>query len=101
MGEFSRSWPFMPSPLILGKLANKRVEAGFMVFAIKPSHVPSLDRQFHWKLEEATKRASLESNAPNNYLVSTAWLVFQGEIVLKQRKVWRNPLEGLTEMDKD
>jgi hypothetical protein len=66
----------MPSPLILRESAHKRREVGFMVFTIKLSHVSSHERRFHQKVEEATQRASLESNASNNLMVSGTWLVF-------------------------
>jgi hypothetical protein len=82
MGVFSSSWLFMLGPLKLRESAHERAEARFMVFAIKQSLVPSPERRFHRKVEEATKRMSLESNAFDNILVIGAWLVFQ-EVALK------------------
>jgi hypothetical protein len=60
MGEFSSSRLFMPGPLKLRESAHERGEARFMVFAIKQSLVPSPERRFHRKVEEATKRMSLD-----------------------------------------
>jgi hypothetical protein len=51
----------MSSPLILRESTHKRGKVGFIVFAIKPSHVPSPEREFHRKIKEATYRAGLES----------------------------------------
>jgi hypothetical protein len=41
VGEIERSGLFTPSPLELGEPANKWGEPGFMVFIVKPCHVPS------------------------------------------------------------
>jgi hypothetical protein len=57
MEEFDRSRLFMSSPLILRESTHKRGKVGFMVFAIKPSHVPSPEREFHRKIKESTYRA--------------------------------------------
>jgi hypothetical protein len=76
MGEFSRSPLFVPSSLILRESAHERGEVGLMVFSIKPSHVPSPERNFHRKVKEATKTVSLESNAFDNLLVTGVWLIF-------------------------
>jgi hypothetical protein len=69
VGEFSSSRLFMPSSLKLKESAYKRGDAGFTVFLIKPSPKTSLERRFHWKVEEVTKRTSLESNTSDNLSV--------------------------------
>jgi hypothetical protein len=45
-------------------------------FHNKPSLVPSPERSFHGEVKEANARASLETNAPDDLLVTGAWLVF-------------------------
>jgi hypothetical protein len=90
VGEFNSSRLFMPSALKLWELTHEGGEAGFMIFAIKPSHVPSLKRRFNRKVEEATKRTGLESNIFDNLSVIGSWLIFQKEVVFEQRKIWRN-----------
>jgi hypothetical protein len=44
---------------------------------------------------------SLETYAPNNLLVISAGLVFQEEVILKQRRAWRNAKKGFTDMEKN
>jgi hypothetical protein len=60
----------------------------------------SPERGLHWKVKEATMTMCLESNAFDNGSVTSAWLVLQKELVFKQRKVGRNPKEGLIEVEK-
>jgi hypothetical protein len=91
----------MPGPLELEELANKRREVRFVVFTIKPSLVPSSKRSFHGEVKEATARASLKTNTPDNLSVTGVWLIFQKEIVLKKREAWRDSQESFTEVDKD
>jgi hypothetical protein len=71
----------MPGPLIVRESAHKGRKARLMIFTIKPRFVPSLERRFYWEVEDATARASLESNAPYNLLVISAWLVFHEKVV--------------------
>jgi hypothetical protein len=73
----------MQGPLILKESANKKREARFMVFSIKLGFVPSPERSFHGEVKEASTRASLEINAPNDVLVIGTWLVFQEKIILE------------------
>jgi hypothetical protein len=67
----------MPGPLELGESTNKRREAGFMVFTIKPCLVSSLQRSFHGEVKEAVATVSFETDAPDNLLIIGTWLVFQ------------------------
>jgi hypothetical protein len=46
-----------------------------MVFAIKSSLMPSPKRGFHWEVEKAVARVSLETYTPNNLSVISAELV--------------------------
>jgi hypothetical protein len=62
---------------ILREPAHKGREFGFMVFTVKPGHVPSPERRFHGEVKKAAAGASLESNDPDNLLVVSAWLIFQ------------------------
>jgi hypothetical protein len=95
MGEFDGSRFFVPSPLIFRESAYERKDAWFMVFIVKPCLVPSLERSLHRKVKESTRTYS------NNLSVGGAWLVFQKEVIFKQRKIRRNPKEVLTKMHKD
>jgi hypothetical protein len=91
VGEFDGSWFFMPSPLIFRESAYERKDAWFMVFIVKPCLVPSLERSLHRKVKESTQRVSLKTHASNNLSVGGTWLVFQKEVIFKQRKIRRNP----------
>jgi hypothetical protein len=66
----------MLGPLILRESTRKVRKAGLVIFTIKSRFVPSSKRRFHGEIEEATARASLESNAPNSLSVIGAWLIF-------------------------
>jgi hypothetical protein len=79
--------------------AYKRREAGFMVLAVEPCPVPSLKESLHWKVKEAGARAGLETYAPDNLVVSGAWLIFQEKLVCEQREIRQNTKKGFTEMD--
>jgi hypothetical protein len=72
----------MPCPQILREPAHKGRESRFMVFAVKQGHVPSLERRFHAEVKKATTGACLESNAPDNLSIISAWLIFQEKIIL-------------------
>jgi hypothetical protein len=58
-------------------------EVGFMFFAIKTCHVPSLERTLHWKVDKATVRMSLKSNTTDNLSVGSSGLVLKEEIVFE------------------
>jgi hypothetical protein len=57
-----------------------------MVFIVEPGLMPSPKIGFHWEFKEATARASLKTYAPGNREVFSTGLVFQEEVILKQRK---------------
>jgi hypothetical protein len=99
--ELEWSWLFTPSSLELMEPAYKWKEAGFMVLTIEPCSVPSLERSFQRKVKEANAWAGLKTYSPNNLLVTGTRLVFQEEVFFEQREVGRNPLEGLTQMDRN
>jgi hypothetical protein len=61
-----------------------------MVLTIKPCLVPFSKRSFHGEVKEATTRASLETNAPDDLSVTSAWLVFQEKVILEQWKACRD-----------
>jgi hypothetical protein len=56
--------------------------AGFMIFTIKPTPMPSPEGSFHWEIDEATIGASLKA-AADNFSVGGAGLVFQEEIIFE------------------
>jgi hypothetical protein len=66
-------------------------KARFIVLAIKPGVMPSLERSHHRKVEEASTRAGLKTYTPNNLSVSGTRLVFQEKIVLEQGEIRGNP----------
>jgi hypothetical protein len=99
--EFEWGGVFTQCSLELGESAYKRKEARFMVLAIKPGPMPSLQRSLQRKVEEASTRASLETYTPNHLLVGCTWLVFQEKIVLEQGKIGGNSKKCFTEMDED
>jgi hypothetical protein len=72
----------MPGTLELGKATNEWGEAGFMIFTIKPTPMPSQERSFQWEIDEATVGASLKAVA-DNFSVGGAGLVFQEEIIFE------------------
>jgi hypothetical protein len=48
-----------------------------VVLAVEPCLVPSLEGSLHRKVKEAGVRVGLETRAPDNLAVSSAWLIFQ------------------------
>jgi hypothetical protein len=91
LGELELSRLFTPSSLEFGEPAYKWREAGLMVLIIEPCSMPSLERSFQRKVEEASTREGLKTYSPINLLVSGTRLVFQEEVVFELRKVGRNP----------
>jgi hypothetical protein len=71
-----------------------------VVLAVEPCLVPSREGSLHRKVKEAGVRVGLETRAPDNLAVSSAWLIFQEKIVFEQREIRRNAMECFTEMDK-
>jgi hypothetical protein len=49
------------------------------------------EMMFPWKVKETGARASLKTHTSNNLLVSGTRLIFQEEIVLKEREIRKNP----------
>jgi hypothetical protein len=83
LGEIEGCWLFMPSTLELRKVTYKWREARFMVFTIKPGHMPSPEGNFHWQIDESTVGASLKANTTDNFSIGSAQLVFQEEIIFE------------------
>jgi hypothetical protein len=83
LGEFKGSRLFMPSTLELGKMTYEWGEVWFMIFAIKPGHVPSPERGFHQKINEPIVGASLKVDTANNFSIGGAGLVFQKELIFE------------------
>jgi hypothetical protein len=77
MWGFKRSRFFTPRPLKFRESANKRWEAGFMVFVVEPCFVPSLKRSLHRKVKEADTRAGLETHAPITLRLATLGWYFK------------------------
>jgi hypothetical protein len=82
--EWSRL--FTPSAIELRESAHEGREAGFMILAIEPCPMPSSKRCFQGKIEEASRRAGLETNAPNNLPVGGTRLAPQ-EVVFGRGKL--------------
>jgi hypothetical protein len=83
MGEFEGSRFFMPSTLELEKATNEWGKVGFMVFTIKPGHVPPPEGSFHWEIDKATVGVSLKANTTDNFLIGGIGRVFQKEIIFE------------------
>jgi hypothetical protein len=81
--EFEWSRLFTLSPQELGKSANQRTGARVMILSIEPYTIPSPNRSFQRKVEEASVRASLKTYALDNLLVSGTQLIFQEKVVLR------------------
>jgi hypothetical protein len=79
--EFERSGLFTPCSSELEESANKRREAGLMVFTVKPCPAPSLKRGLNREFKEANVGSGLKTHTPNNIAVSDTRLIFQEKIV--------------------
>jgi hypothetical protein len=64
LGELKWSRLFAPSCLELGEPTYKWREAGLVVLAIGPCFVPSPERSFQRKVEEASARVGSEDLLP-------------------------------------
>jgi hypothetical protein len=102
MGEFKRSRLFAPRPLKFRESAYERREDGFIVLAVEPHSVPSTKGSLHGNFMKASARASLlETYTFTNLTVSGARLVFQEEVIFKQRKIRGNIEKCFAKMDED
>jgi hypothetical protein len=54
-----------------------------MILSMEPYTMPSPNRSFQRKVEEASVRASLKTYALDNLLVSGTQLIFQEKVVLR------------------
>jgi hypothetical protein len=54
-----------------------------MVFIIKPGPVLSPEGSFHWEINKAIVGVSLKANNTDNFLICSAELVFQKEIIFE------------------
>jgi hypothetical protein len=86
------SWGLLWAPFPLRRRLtpnpNEGREARFMVLTIEPSLIPSLERSFNGEVKKAAIGVSLETNAPDDFSVTGARLIFRGKIILEQRKAW-------------
>jgi hypothetical protein len=53
--------------------------------------MPSLERSFQRKVEEASARVGLKTYSPNNLSVSGTRLIFQEKVIVEHREIRRNP----------
>jgi hypothetical protein len=83
LGELSGDRFFVPCPLELREMTYEWREAGFMVFTVEPSPVPSTERRLHLKTNKTTIRTSLKTNAIDNLSVDGAGLVFQEDVIFE------------------
>jgi hypothetical protein len=65
----------MPGPLIFGEPGDECGKAGFVVFTIEPSPMPTPKRILRGKFKEATVRASPKTHTSDNLTVLDAQLV--------------------------
>jgi hypothetical protein len=89
--EFEWSQLLAPSSLELEWSTYKRREGRLMVLAIEPCPMPSLEKSFQRKVEEASVRAGLKTYTPNNLSVSGTRVIFREKVVFEQREVWWDP----------
>jgi hypothetical protein len=82
--EWSRL--FTPSAIEPRESAQEGREAGFMILSIEPCPMPSLKRSFQGKIEEASRRAGLETYAPNSLPVDSTRLVLQEDVIFERGK---------------
>jgi hypothetical protein len=78
----------MPGSLKFRESTYEGRETGFTIFTMILDFVPSPERSFHGAVEEAATWVSLESNASDDLTVTGAWLIFQKNVLLEQRKAW-------------
>jgi hypothetical protein len=62
-----------------------------MVLAIEPCPMPSPERSFQRKVEEASARVGLKTYSPNNLSVSSTQLIIQEKVIFEHREIMRNP----------
>jgi hypothetical protein len=79
--NFEWSRVFTPSSLELGESAYDGGEAGFVVLTVEPCSMPG--ENFSREDQENQLEASLLAYATYDFLVCSARLVFQEEIVLE------------------
>jgi hypothetical protein len=53
--------------------------------------MPSPERSFQWKVEEASTTVGLMTYALNNLSVSYTRLIFQEKVIFEQREIRKNP----------
>jgi hypothetical protein len=92
-GELGIGRFFKPSSVVLAESTNKGWEARFIVLAVAPKFMPSLERSFHQKIKEAATRVSLKAYAIDNLSVIGVGLIFQEEVAFERRKIWRHDEE--------
>jgi hypothetical protein len=76
-------------------------KAGFVVFAIKPLFMPTLERGFQWKIEEIMVRMNLDANITDDLSLGSDTLVFQEEVMFEKREIRKDDEISLTQMDKN
>jgi hypothetical protein len=80
--------------------SDKGWKAWFVIFAIKPLFIPTLERCFQWKSVEIAVQASLDANTVDDLPLGGARLVFQ-EVMFEERKIQKDGEIRLAQMDKD
>jgi hypothetical protein len=91
----------MPSTIVLRELAYEGQEARFLVLVVEPRFMPSHERGFHREIQEASLRASLETDSTDNFLIISIGLLFQEELAFEQGDGGSHGKESLTQMHID
>jgi hypothetical protein len=101
VGEFKRSRFFTASPLEFRELAHKGREARFMILAVEPRPMPTLERSLHRKINELGARMGVKTETPNDLTVSGTWLIFQEKVILEQGKIRRDSKKSFVKVDEN
>jgi hypothetical protein len=87
LDKLERSRLYSPSAIEPRESAQEGREVGFMILAMEPCPMPSLKGSFQGKIEEASRRAGLETYAPNSLPVGGTRLVLQEEVIFERGKL--------------
>jgi hypothetical protein len=91
LGKLEWGRLFAPSSLDLGEPAYKWREPGFVVLIIESCSVPSLERSFQRKVEEASVRAGWRPTPPITFQLAALGWYFKKKYFLNRGKLGEIP----------
>jgi hypothetical protein len=83
---FQWSGLFAPSPMEFRESSYEGREARFMVLIVEPCSMSSPERILQRKVKKSSMSSSLLAYATYDFVICSARLVFQEEIILSKRK---------------